>query len=83
MRAHDIQHEADLDIDELDRSVYECPTTKRSIEYVELACDNVLPYVYCFPEPYTSVDPNDGIFVLCDPDLSIPADWNVRSKDHK
>lgn len=60
---------------------YKCPSTGRIIEYLERACDNVLPYVYCFPEPYTVVDASDGVFVLCDPELSVPTDWNLGSDD--
>lgn len=77
MRLHEGHRESQYD--EMDKATYRCPTTKRLIEYVETACDNVLPYVYCLPEPYTTVDHNDGVFVICDPDLDVPADWGVKS----
>lgn len=55
---------------------YICPTTKRKIRYEEgLNGENVLPYVYTNPEPYTLVAASDRLFVLCDPDLSIPTQW--------
>lgn len=60
-----------------DRQPYTCPSTGRVIEYEEFVCDNVLPYVYCFPEPYTVVDPADGVFVLCDPEKEIASDWGI------
>lgn len=59
---------------------YQCPSTGRIIEFFEIECDNVLPYVYCFPEPYTVVDVNDGVFVICDPELSIATDWGLDSE---
>lgn len=64
-------------VDDFERGIYTCPTTERVIEYGEKCNDNFLPYVYCFPEPYTVVDSNDGIFVLCHPKLAIPANWSL------
>lgn len=64
--------------DEFDKMYYTCPTTKRRIYYQEAVNgENVLPYVYCCPEPYSLVCGSDAVFVLCDPDLVIPPDWGL------
>lgn len=57
--------------------VYDCPTTKRRIRYMEASGggENVLPYVYTNPEPFTLVAGSDAVFVLCPPETSIPVNW--------
>ena len=63
--------------DEFDQMYYTCPTTKRRIHYREsVNGENVLPYVYTCPEPYSLVVASDAVFVLCDPTTSIPVDWD-------
>lgn len=65
------------DTDEFDRMAYICPSTKRRIHYQETENgENVLPYVYSCPEPYTAVSATDLVFVLCNPRATIPADWD-------
>lgn len=62
--------------DEFDRMYYLCPSTKRRILFQEAVNgENVLPYVYCCPEPYSLVAASDAVFVLCRPETKIPADW--------
>jgi hypothetical protein len=62
--------------DEFDEMYYECPTTGRRIRYQEASRgENVLPYVYTNPEPYTVVASSDAVFVLCPPELFIPHVW--------
>lgn len=64
------------DADEFDKMHYTCPSTKRRIFYQEAQNgENVLPYVYCCPEPYSLVAASDAVFVLCNPATTIPADW--------
>lgn len=64
------------DTDEFDRTNYICPSTKRQIFFQEAVNgENVLPYVYCCPEPYSLVASSDAVFVLCDPSTMIPSDW--------
>lgn len=63
--------------DEFDQGVYICPTKNERVSYEERKNgENVLPYVYCFPEPYTCVVASDLVFVLCSPSTKIPADWD-------
>lgn len=63
--------------DEFDRMAYICPSTKRRIHYQETENgENVLPYVYSCPEPYTSVSATDLVFVLCNPKATIPTNWD-------
>lgn len=63
--------------DEFDQLYYTCPTTKRRIFYQEtMSGENVLPYVYSCPEPYSLVAASDAVFVLCDPSTEIPLDWD-------
>lgn len=65
------------DTDEFDRMAYICPSTKRRIHYQETENgENVLPYVYSCPEPYTAVSATDLVFVLCNPRATIPTDWD-------
>lgn len=62
--------------DEFDRMFYVCPSTKRRILFQEAENgENVLPYVYCCPEPYSLVAASDAVFVLCNPSTVIPLDW--------
>lgn len=65
--------------DDFDELHYDCPTTHRRIRYREAeeasGGENVLPYVYTNPEPYTLVAPSDAVFVLCPPKLAIPTTW--------
>ncbi|CDF36684.1 unnamed protein product [Chondrus crispus] len=64
------------DLDEFDKRHYTCPSTKRRIFYQEAVNgENVLPYVYCCPEPYSLVAPSDAVFVLCHPATIIPPNW--------
>lgn len=62
--------------DEFDKMYYTCPSTKRRIFYQEaMNGENVLPYVYCCPEPYSLVAASDAVFVMCAPTTEIPVDW--------
>lgn len=64
------------EVDEFDKMHYTCPSTKRRIFYQEAVNgENVLPYVYCCPEPYSLVAASDAVFVLCHPSTVIPPDW--------
>lgn len=63
--------------DEFDQMTYTCPSTQRRIYFQESENgENVLPYVYSCPEPYTAVVSNDLVYVLCDPSTKIPAEWD-------
>lgn len=64
------------DGDEFDQMTYICPSTRRRIFYQESENgENVLPYVYSCPEPYTAVVSSDLVFVLSNPKTVIPTDW--------
>lgn len=64
------------EVDEFDNMYYICPSTKRRILFHEAVNgENVLPYVYCCPEPYSLVAASDAVFVLCHPSTVIPVDW--------
>eukprot|EP00172_Hildenbrandia_rubra_P004558 Plantae.Rhodophyta-Hildenbrandia_rubra.ctg9423.p1 GENE.Plantae.Rhodophyta-Hildenbrandia_rubra.ctg9423~~Plantae.Rhodophyta-Hildenbrandia_rubra.ctg9423.p1 ORF type:complete len:1282 (+),score=153.34 Plantae.Rhodophyta-Hildenbrandia_rubra.ctg9423:1145-4990(+) len=58
-------------------NVYTCPTTKHQqvFDEQEGGGENVLPYVYTFPEPFTLVDESDFVYVLAHPSLDIPRVW--------
>lgn len=63
-------------LDAFDQMYYTCPTTKRRIFYREAENgENVLPYVYSCPEPYSLVASSDAVFVLCHPRTVIPPNW--------
>lgn len=63
--------------DAFDQMAYTCPSTQRRIFYQELENgENVLPYVYSCPEPYTAVVCTDLVFVLCNPRTVIPDEWD-------
>lgn len=63
--------------DEFDQMTYTCPSTRRRIYYHESENgENVLPYVYSCPEPYTAVVSSDLVYVLCDPSTEIPIEWD-------
>lgn len=67
----ELLNEADAQLD-----YYTCPTTNRRIYYCEyLNGENVLPYVYTCPEPFSLVSSSDFVFVLCEPNTRIPANW--------
>jgi Ion channel/Calcium-activated BK potassium channel alpha subunit len=36
---------------------------------------NMLPYVFCFPEPYSLVSQRDGVYIMCDADFQLPRAW--------
>lgn len=63
--------------DEFDQMTYTCPSTRRRIYYHEAENgENVLPYVYSCPEPYTAIAASDLVFVICDPKVTVPTSWD-------
>eukprot|EP00180_Rhodochaete_pulchella_P001241 Plantae.Rhodophyta-Rhodochaete_pulchella.ctg2058.p1 GENE.Plantae.Rhodophyta-Rhodochaete_pulchella.ctg2058~~Plantae.Rhodophyta-Rhodochaete_pulchella.ctg2058.p1 ORF type:complete len:229 (-),score=26.42 Plantae.Rhodophyta-Rhodochaete_pulchella.ctg2058:36-722(-) len=55
---------------------YRCRTTDRILEYEEVGPgENVLPYVYTLPDPFTLLSASDGVFVFCSPSVEIPNIW--------
>lgn len=68
--------DGDINDDPFERQSYTCPSTRRRIYFQEANNGgNVLPYVYCCPEPYSLVAASDAVFVLCPPETIIPANW--------
>lgn len=55
---------------------YTCPNTGREAYFHEVhGGDNVLPYVYANPEPYTIVSPHDAVYVVVAPHVTLPEKW--------
>jgi hypothetical protein len=57
---------------------YRCSTTGHVATFEEISGgENVLPYVYTNPEPYTLVSEHDAVYVLAHPHLRLPDEWRV------
>jgi hypothetical protein len=57
---------------------YRCSTTGHVATFEEIAGgENVLPYVYTNPEPYTLVSEHDAVYILAHPQLRLPDEWKV------
>jgi Calcium-activated BK potassium channel alpha subunit/Ion channel len=55
---------------------YTCPTTDRTATFEEvISGDNVLPYVYTNPEPYTLISEHDAVYILVHPLVKMPDEW--------
>mmetsp|Transcript_4232 Transcript_4232/g.8239 ORF Transcript_4232/g.8239 Transcript_4232/m.8239 type:complete len:197 (-) Transcript_4232:1741-2331(-) len=62
---------------DLTENVYVCISTRRRVTFEEVFNgENMLPYVYTCPEPFTAVSETDGVFVLCPPDYKLPDPWD-------
>lgn len=58
-----------------DTQSYRCPTTGRVATFEQvMSGDNVLPYVYTNPEPYTLVSEHDAVYILAHPHVRIKQD---------
>lgn len=56
---------------------YTCPTTGHTANFEQIpGGENVLPYVYTNPEPYTLISEHDAVYILAHPLLKIPDVWN-------
>lgn len=57
---------------------YTCPTRGHTARFEEVpGGENVLPYVYTNPEPYTLISEHDAVYILAHPLLKIPDVWDV------
>lgn len=57
---------------------YTCPTRGHTAKFEEVSGgENVLPYVYTNPEPYTLISEHDAVYILAHPLLKVPDVWNV------
>lgn len=57
---------------------YTCPTTGHTASFEQVpGGDNVLPYVYTNPEPYTLVSEHDAVYILAHPLLKISDTFSV------
>jgi hypothetical protein len=55
---------------------YTCPTTGHTAKFEQIpGGENVLPYVYTNPEPYTLISEHDAVYILAHPLLKIPDVW--------
>lgn len=80
----DALHALGDETDEFDQMTYTCPSTHRRIYYHEAENgENVLPYVYSCPEPYTAIASSDLVFVVCDPNATVPTCWDEKDAKEK
>jgi voltage-gated potassium channel Kch len=57
---------------------YTCPTTGHTANFEQIpGGENVLPYVYTNPEPYTLISEHDAVYILAHPLLKIPDVWGT------
>lgn len=67
------EEEEEPPVDEFEYDTYTCPTHgRKAIFREERGGDNVLPYVYTNPEPYTLISEHDAVYVLVPPAHTLP-----------